>query len=67
MKPIKIFKPFIKKSRYKIAHGGRGSGKSWSIAILLIEISRRGKFRILCAREFQNSITDSVIQYSQIQ
>lgn len=62
MKPIKIFKPFIKKSRYKIAHGGRGSGKSWSIAILLIEISRRGKFRILCAREFQNSITDSVIQ-----
>lgn len=61
-KIIPIFKPFIKKARYKIAYGGRGSGKSWSIARLLVEISRKGKFRLLCARELQNSINDSVIK-----
>ena len=56
-----IFEPFVKASRYKIAYGGRGSGKSWTIARLLIEISRRTKVRIFCARELQNSISDSVI------
>ena len=38
------------------------SGKSWSIARILIEISRRSNVRILCARELQSSIHDSVIQ-----
>lgn len=57
-----VFKPFIRPARYKVAYGGRGSGKSWAIARLLIEISRRGKYRIFCARELQNSISDSVIQ-----
>ena len=61
-KLIPIFKPFTKASRYKITYGGRGSGKSWTIARLLVEISRRGKYRIFCARELQNSISDSVIQ-----
>lgn len=56
-----IFEPFVKASRYKIAYGGRGSGKSWTIARLLVEISRRTKVRIFCARELQNSISDSVI------
>lgn len=57
-----IFRPFIGPSRYKAAYGGRGSSKSWSIARLLIEIARRGKYRFLCARELQNSISDSVIR-----
>ena len=57
-----VFKPFITPSRYKVAYGGRGSGKSWAIAHLLIEIARRSNVRILCARELQNSIADSVIQ-----
>ncbi|ATM85066.1 PBSX family phage terminase large subunit [Yersinia frederiksenii] len=57
-----IFKPFVHSSRYKIAHGGRGSSKSWSIARLLIEIARRSSCRFLCARELQNSISDSVIR-----
>ena len=57
-----IFRPFIGPHRYKVAKGGRGSGKSWSIARLLVEISRRGQFRFLCARELQTSIADSVIQ-----
>ena len=57
----KVFKPFLQKKRYKIAYGGRGSGKSWSVAELLIELSRRATLRILCARELQMSMSDSVI------
>lgn len=57
-----VFEPFLKPARYKVAHGGRGSGKSWSIARLLIEIARRSSVRVLCARELQSSISDSVIQ-----
>jgi len=56
------FKPFIEPHRYKVAYGGRGSAKSWTIARLLIEISRRGKYRFLCARELQTSIKESVLQ-----
>ncbi|HED4458171.1 PBSX family phage terminase large subunit [Pasteurella multocida] len=59
---IPIFKPFIEPYRYKVAYGGRGSAKSWTIARLLIEIARRSDSRVLCARELQNSISDSVIQ-----
>jgi len=51
-----------KKYRYKIAWGGRGSSKSWSIAEMLIQLSRIAKIRILCTRELQMSISDSVIQ-----
>ncbi|PHM63970.1 terminase [Xenorhabdus stockiae] len=57
-----VFRPFISPARYKIAYGGRGSGKSWSIARLLIEIARRGVYRFLCGRELQNSIEDSVLK-----
>lgn len=62
MNVIPVFRKFKKSHRYKVAYGGRGSGKSWAIARLLIEISRLMPVRILCAREFQNSISDSVIQ-----
>ena len=51
-----------KKKRYKILYGGRGSAKSWLIARALIELAVRYKMRVLCTREFQNSIKDSVIQ-----
>lgn len=54
------FKPFAKNARYKVAYGGRGSGKSFFFAEFAIEISRRIKTVILCAREFQGSIADSV-------
>lgn len=46
--------------RYKVLKGGRGSGKSWLIAQTLLEMSLVTKLRILCAREIQNSIRDSV-------
>lgn len=41
-------------------HGGRGGGKSHSIAAALILQSAERPLRILCAREVQKSIRDSV-------
>lgn len=46
--------------RFKILFGGRGSGKSWSVARYLLLKAVSGKYRILCTREIQNSIKDSV-------
>jgi phage terminase large subunit len=46
--------------RYKVAHGGRGSTKSWSFARALIIKAYHYKLRILCARELQTSIGESV-------
>ncbi len=54
------FTPYWQPARYKIAHGGRGSGKSWQFARALIVLSLQKKIRILCARELQNSIQESV-------
>ena len=46
--------------RYKVAYGGRGSGKSWAFARALLLTGIQHPLRILCARETQRSITDSV-------
>ena len=46
--------------RYKVLHGGRGSGKSWAAAKALLIHGLKNKERILCAREVQKSIKDSV-------
>jgi phage terminase large subunit len=56
----KAFKPFDAPARYKVAYGGRGGAKSWNIARKLIMRSVKAPLRILCTREFQNSIADSV-------
>ena len=44
-----LFRP----ARYKIIHGGRGSGKSWAVARALILLAASRKLRMLCTREFQ--------------
>lgn len=46
--------------RYKVLHGGRGSAKSHSVARALLTLGAAQRLRILCAREFQRSIADSV-------
>lgn len=46
--------------RFRVAKGGRGSGKSHCFAEALIERAAEKKTRILCAREIQKSIRDSV-------
>jgi len=50
----------LEASRYKVIYGGRGSAKSWSVARALLIRGAAGPLRILCAREFQNSLADSV-------
>lgn len=46
--------------RYKSLRGGRGAAKSRGAAEALIRYADRGYERILCTREYQNSIADSV-------
>lgn len=46
--------------RYKVLYGGRGGAKSWGIARQLLVQGAKRRLRILCARETQKSITDSV-------
>ena len=46
--------------RYKVAYGGRGSGKSWSMARALLIKAANETTRVLCAREIQKSIKQSV-------
>jgi len=51
-----LFQP----ARYKVLYGGRGSGKSLNVARTLLVQGAAQQLRILCARELQNSIRDSV-------
>lgn len=46
--------------RYKVMYGGRGGAKSWGIARALLVQGASKPLRILCTREFQSSIADSV-------
>ena len=57
--PKKLIKPLFTPHRIKVLKGGRGSGKSWTVAQALLSIGYDQKKRILCAREIQKSIQDS--------
>jgi phage terminase large subunit len=52
--------PLFEPRRYKVMHGGRGGGKSWSVAGVLLTMAADRPLRILCAREVQKSMRDSV-------
>lgn len=56
----RAFHGLLRPARYKIFYGGRGGAKSWGLARALLLLADRGRLRILCAREFQISIGDSV-------
>lgn len=60
--PTKFEPLFQKKWRFIIFYGGRGSGKSFNIARALILRAFTQPVRVLCCREIQKSISDSVIQ-----
>ena len=49
-------------ARYKFIRGGRGSGKSWGVARKLLIRGAQQPLRILCTREVQKSIAQSVHQ-----
>jgi len=52
--------PLFQPARYKVFYGGRGAAKSWGFARALLILGAQRPLRIMCAREFQNSISDSV-------
>jgi len=61
IKTPRWFKPFLKPSRYKGAHGGRGSGKSHAFAEAMIEAHVIDQTRrSVCVREIQKSLSQSV-------
>lgn len=63
---IDIPEPFIelaeptKPWRHIVYHGGRSSGKSTTVATVLAVLATIKPLRILCCREVQNSIAESV-------
>lgn len=57
--PAKL-EPLFKPARYKVLYGGRGGAKSWGIARALLILAASNKLRVLCTREVQKSIKDSV-------
>ena len=60
MNIARAFKPLLYPSRYKGAHGGRGSGKSHVFAELLVLACLQHKgHRVLCGREVQKSLKES--------
>lgn len=56
------FAPLFQPHTYKICYGGRDGKKSWSIARALLIIGAHRLLRILCTREIQKSLKDSVHQ-----
>lgn len=54
------FQPLFLPARYKVFYGGRGAAKSWNYARALLLRAANRSTRILCCREVQNSIRDSV-------
>jgi phage terminase large subunit len=53
-------KVLLQPKRFKFAWGGRWGSKSITFGKILLDIANKRKVRILCTREIQNSITESV-------
>lgn len=58
-KLIPVLSPPLGTYRYRVLRGGRGSGKSFSVAKMSAVWGAAQPMRILCTREFQNSIKQS--------
>ncbi len=57
---IDVFEALSRPKRTKVFFGGRGGAKSWQFAQDLVVRGIENKIRILCTREFQGSIEESV-------
>lgn len=57
--PPKLEPLVRQKCRFKIIYGGRGSGKTESVAKIFLLKAMSGR-KVACCREFQNSLEDSV-------
>jgi phage terminase large subunit len=60
--PPKLAQVLFEPHRYLVVRGGRGSGKSWAIARALLIQAYAAPLRILCTREIQKSIDQSVLR-----
>lgn len=49
-----------KDKKYIVLYGGRGGRKTWSIAEYIVRRMAKEKILVLCGREYQNTIADSV-------
>jgi phage terminase large subunit len=58
--PAKLHDLLFSDARYRVAYGGRGAAKSWNFARALLLLGVKSPLRILCARETQESISESV-------
>lgn len=54
------FEELFRPHRYKVYYGGRGSGKSMNIGRALLVLGAKRPLTVLCTREIQTSINDSV-------
>lgn len=61
------FKFLFPPARYKVGYGGRGAAKSWNFGRGLLIKGTEKPLRILCTREVQTSIKDSVHRLLQDQ
>jgi phage terminase large subunit len=56
----KKLRPLFEPAPVKVLYSGRGAGKSWGVARALLIQAANEPLRVLCARETQKSIRDSV-------
>lgn len=54
-------RPLFQSARYKVLWGGRDAGRSWGVARALLTLGASKPLRILCAREIQKTLADSVL------
>lgn len=59
-KLVPLFAPARGELRYRVAYGGRGSGKSFTFALMAAIWGYAEPLRILCTRELQVSIKESM-------
>lgn len=58
---------WTKPARNRVLYGGRASSKSWDAAGVAIALAQWAQMRMLCTRQFQNRIDDSVYTLLKIQ
>lgn len=51
---------YQKKARYKISYGGRAGSKSHNVALILLMLGKQSKLQIVCLRELQKNLEESV-------
>jgi phage terminase large subunit len=54
-------------ARNRVLYGGRSSSKSWDAAGFAVFLATQCRIRVLCARQFQNKIAESVYTLLKIQ